>query len=173
MATVWNPSFIARQFTNMYTQAEVSWNNTYGCWCCSVGKWCPNLCAPWTAALQTFLSFTVSLSLLKLMPVESMMHPTISSSVVSFSSCLKSFSASGSFLMSQFFASGGQSIGASASASVLPMNIQDWFPFRWTGWISLGLAVQGTLKSLLQHQDSLCSPVFSFLSFVHAHCVNT
>ena len=64
-------------------------------------------------------------------------HPTVSSSVVPFSSCLKSFPASGSFPMSQFFASGGQSIGASASASVLPMNIQDWFPLRWTGWISL------------------------------------
>ena len=64
-------------------------------------------------------------------------HPTISSSVVPFSSCLQSFPASGSFQMSQFFASGGQSIGVSASASVLPMNIQDWFPLGWTGWISL------------------------------------
>ena len=64
-------------------------------------------------------------------------HPTISSSVVPFSSCLQFFPASGSFLMSQFFASGGQSIGISASASVLPMNIQDWFPLGLTGWISL------------------------------------
>ena len=63
-------------------------------------------------------------------------HPTISSSVVPFSSCLQSFPASGSFQMTQFFASGGQSIGVSASASVLPMNIQDWFPLGWTGWIS-------------------------------------
>ena len=62
-------------------------------------------------------------------------HPTISSSVVPFS-CLQSFPASGSFQMSQLFASGGQSIGVSASASVLPINIQDWFPLRWTGWIS-------------------------------------
>ena len=62
-------------------------------------------------------------------------HPTSSSSVVPFS-CLQSFPASGSFPMNQFFASGGQSIGASASASVLPMNIQDWFPLGWTGWIS-------------------------------------
>ena len=62
-------------------------------------------------------------------------HPIISSSVVPFSSCLQSFPASGSFPMSQFFASSGQSIGA--SASVLPMNIQDWFPLGWTGWISL------------------------------------
>ena len=63
-------------------------------------------------------------------------HPTISSSVVPFSSWLQSFSASGSFPMSQFFASGGQSTGVSASASVLPVNIQDWFPLGWTGWIS-------------------------------------
>ena len=62
---------------------------------------------------------------------------TISSSVVPFSSCLHSFPASGPFPMSQFFTSGGQSIGVSASASVLPMNIQDWFHLGWTGWISL------------------------------------
>ena len=64
-------------------------------------------------------------------------HPTISSSVVPFSSCLQSFPASGSFPMSQLFTSGGQSIGVSASTSVLPMNIQDWFPLGWAGWISL------------------------------------
>ena len=64
-------------------------------------------------------------------------HPTISSSVVPFSSCLQSFPASGSFPMNQVFASGGQSIGVSASTSVLLMNIQDWFPLQWTGWISL------------------------------------
>ena len=64
-------------------------------------------------------------------------HTTISSSVIPFSSHLQSFPASGSFPMSQFFASGGQSIGVSASASVLPMNIQDWSPLGWTGWISL------------------------------------
>ena len=64
-------------------------------------------------------------------------HPTISSSVIPFSSHLLSFPASRSFPMSQFFESGDQSIGASASASVLPMNIQDWFPLGLTGWISL------------------------------------
>ena len=66
-------------------------------------------------------------------------HPTSSSSVIPFSSCLQSFPASRSFPMSQFFASGGQSIraSASASASVFPVNIQDWFPLGWTGWISL------------------------------------
>ena len=64
-------------------------------------------------------------------------HPTISSSVVSFSSHLQSFPESGSFPVSQFFTLGSQSIGVSASASVLPMNIQDWFPLGWAGWISL------------------------------------
>ena len=64
-------------------------------------------------------------------------HPTISSSVIPFSSCLQSFPASGPFQKSQLFAWGGQSIGVSASASVLPMNTQDWSPLGWTGWISL------------------------------------
>ena len=64
-------------------------------------------------------------------------HPAVSSSVILFFSCLQSFPASGSFPVSQFFASGGQSIGVSASASVLPMNNQYWFPLGWTGWISL------------------------------------
>jgi len=67
-------------------------------------------------------------------PLSRWCHPTISSSVVPFS-CLQSFPASESFQMSQFFASGGQSIGVSASTSVLPKNTQDWFPLGWTGWI--------------------------------------
>ena len=77
-------------------------------------------------------------------------HPTISPSVVLFS-CPQSFPASGPFPMSWLFTSGGQNIGLSASASVLPMNIQGWFPFR-IDWFDL-LAVQGTLKSLLQHHS--------------------
>ena len=64
-------------------------------------------------------------------------HPTISASIVPFSSCFQYFPASGSFQMSQFFTSGSQSIGVSTSALVLPMNVQDWFPLGWTGWISL------------------------------------
>ena len=70
-------------------------------------------------------------------PLSRWCHPTISPSVVPISFCLQSFPASGSFPMIQFFASGGQSIGVSASASVIPMNIQDWFPLGLTGWISL------------------------------------
>ena len=82
-------------------------------------------------------------------------HPTISSSVVPFSSCPQSFPASGSFLMSQFFASGGQSIGVLASKSVLPMNTQDWSPLGWTGWISLqskGLSRTFSNTTVQKHQ---------------------
>ena len=90
-------------------------------------------------------------------------HPTVSSSVIPFSSCLQSFPASGSFPMSQFFPSGGQSIGVSASASVLPMKYSGMISFR-IDWLDL-LVVKGTLKSLLQHHSSklsilLCSAFF-------------
>ena len=81
-------------------------------------------------------------------------HSAISSSVIPFSSCPQSFPASGSFQMSQFFASGGQSIDVSASASGLPKNIQDWFPLELTGWISF--QPKG-LKSLFQHHSSEAS----------------
>ena len=82
-------------------------------------------------------------------------HPTISPSGVPFSSCLQSFPASGSFPISQFFTSGVKSIGASASASVLPINIQDWFPLGWTGWISLqskGLSRVFSNTTVQKHQ---------------------
>ena len=90
-------------------------------------------------------------------------HPTISSSVIPFSSCLQSFPASGSFQMSQFFTSGGQSIGVSALASVLPMNTQDWSPLGWTGWISLQ---SKGLKSLLQHHSSKASILWHSVFFI-------
>ena len=90
-------------------------------------------------------------------PLSRWCHPTISTSVVPLSSLLQPFQTSGSFLMSQFFTSGGQSIGASASASasVLPVNIQDWFPSRWTGWISLpskGLSRVFSNTTVQKHQ---------------------
>ena len=88
-------------------------------------------------------------------PLSQWCHSAISSSVIPFSSHLQSFPASRSFQMSQFFPSGGQSIGVSASVSVLPVNIQHWLPLGWTGWISL--LSQGTLKSLLQHHSSKAS----------------
>ena len=88
-------------------------------------------------------------------PLSRWCHPTISSSVIPFSSYLQSFPAAGSFQMSQFFVSGGQSIGVSASASVLPMNIQDWSPLGWTGWISLqsrGLSRVFSNTTVQKHQ---------------------
>ena len=88
-------------------------------------------------------------------PLSPWYHPTISSSLIPFSSCLQSFPASGSFQMSQFFPSSGQSIGVSASASVLPMNIQDWFPLGWTSWISLqskGLSRVFSNTTVQKHQ---------------------
>ena len=91
---------------------------------------------PWTAACQASLSFTISQSLFKC-PLSHWCYLTILSSVVPFSSCPQSFSASGSFPVSQFFASGGQITEAPASASVLPMNIQGWFPLGSTGLISI------------------------------------
>ena len=90
---------------------------------------------PWTAACQASLSITNSWR--NSCPLSWWCHPTISSSAIPFSSCLQSFPASGPFQMSQLFASGGQSIGVSASTSVPPMNTQDWSPLGWTGWISL------------------------------------
>ena len=88
-------------------------------------------------------------------PFSQWCHPTISSSVIPFSFCPQSFPASGSFPLSQLFASDGQSIRVSSLASVLPMNTQDWSPLRMD-WLDL-LAVQGTLKSLLQHHNSKAS----------------
>ena len=91
-------------------------------------------------------------------PFSQWCHPTISSSVIPFSSCLQSLPASGSFQMSQLFASGSQSVGVSASTLVLPMNTQDWSPSGWTGWISL--------------QSKGLSRVFSNTT-VQKHCTGT
>ena len=89
---------------------------------------------------------------------------TISSSVVPFSSCLQSFPASGPFPVSRFFTSGGQSCGVSASASVLPLNIQDWFPLGLTGWISLqskGLSRVFSSTTVQKHHSSALSFLYS------------
>ena len=88
-------------------------------------------------------------------PLSRWCHPTISSSVIPFSSCSQSFPASGSFQMSQLFTWGGQSTGVSASTSVLPVNTQDWFPLGWTGWISLqsnGLSRVFSNTTVQKHQ---------------------
>ena len=117
---------------------------------------------PWTAARQASLSITNSQSLLKLMSIELVMPSTISSSVVPYSSCLQSFPASGSFPVSQLFASGGQSTGVSASASVSPMNIQDWFPLGWTGWITLNILESQEYSPIPQFK-SINASMLSFL----------
>ena len=109
----------------------------------------------WPVAHQASLFFTISQSLLKLRSIESMMHPTISSSVVSFSSCPQSFLASGSFPVSQHFASGGESIRASTSASVLPVNIQGWFLLGLTvliSFLSKGLSRVFSRTTVRKHQ---------------------
>ena len=103
-------------------------------------------------------------------------HPTISSSVFPFSSCLQSFPASGSVQISQLFPSGGQSIGVSASTSVLPMNTQDWSPLGWTGWISLQSKGLSRVFSTPQFK-SINSSVLSFLysptlTFIHDYWKN-
>ena len=90
-----------------------------------------------------------------LCPLNQWCHPTISSSVIPFSSLLQSFPVSGSFPMSPFFKSGGQGIGVSASTSVLTINIQDWFPLGWTGWISLQF--KGLSRVFSQHHSSKAS----------------
>ena len=95
-------------------------------------------------------------------PLSQWCHPTISSCVVPFS-CLQYLPASGPFQMSQLFASGGQSIGVSASASVLPMNTQDWSPLGWTGWISLQ---SKGLSSLLQYHSSKASILWCSAFFI-------
>ena len=101
-------------------------------------------------------------------PLSRWCHPTISSSVVPFSSSPQSFPTSGSSPMSQLFASGGQSIGVSASTSVLPMNTQDWVPLGWTGWISLqskGLSRVFSNSTVQKHQLNIYPTVIYFILF--------
>ena len=110
-------------------------------------------------------------------PLSQWCHPTISSSVIPFSSCLQSFPASGFFQMSQFFISGGQSIGVSAWTWIFPMNIQDWFPLGWTGWISLQSRGLSRVLSPTPPFKSINSSVLNFiynptLTFIHDHWKN-
>ena len=126
----------------------------------------------WTAARQAFLSITNSTPRVysNSRPLSWWCHPTISSSVVHFSSCLQPFPASGSFQMSQFFKTGGQSIGVSGSASVFPMNTQDWSPLGWTGWISLqskGLSRVFSNTTVENHQFFGAQPSSQSNSHIH------
>ena len=126
---------------------------------------------PWTAAHQAFWSITNSQSLLNSCPSSQWWHPTISSSVIPFSSHLQSFPPSGPFQMSQRFTSGGQSIGVSALALVLPMNTLDWSPLGWTGWISLqskGLS-RVFFNTTLQKQQFFFGSQLSSQSNSHIH----
>ena len=110
---------------------------------------------PWTAAARPPRPLPTPGVYSNSCPLSQWCHPTILSSVVPFSSHLQSFPVSGSFQMSQFFTSGGQSIGVSASTSVLPINIHDWFPLGWTGWISLqskGLSRLFSNTTVQKHQ---------------------
>ena len=103
-------------------------------------------------------------------PLSQWCHPTISSSVVPVSSCLKSFPTSESFQRSQLFASGGQNIGVSASTSVLPMNTQDWSPSEWTGWNSLqskGLSRVFSNTTVQKHQFFSAQPFLQSSSHIH------
>ena len=121
----------------------------------------PLFATPWTAAHQASLSITNCRSLPKPMSIELVMS---SNHLILFSSCPQSFPTSESFLMSQLFASGGQSIGAPASSSVLPMNIQDWFPLGLPGWISLqskGLSRVFSNTTLQKIHSSVLSFLYS------------
>ena len=124
--------------------------------------------SPGTAARQASLSFTISWNLSNSCPLSQWCRPTISSSVVPFSSCLQSFPASGSFPVNQFFTSGGQNMGA--SASVLPMNTHSWFPLRLTGLISFqfkGLSRVFSNTTIQKHQFFSAQPFLWSSSHIH------
>ena len=122
---------------------------------------------PWTAAGQSSLSFTISWSLLKLMSIESVMPSNhLILLFIPFSSCLQSCPASESFPMSWLYASGGQSIVVSASASVLPMNSQGWFPLGWTGLMILwSMSLSNTIVQ--KHQFFGAQPSLWSNSHIH------
>ena len=126
----------------------------------SVAQSCLTVCNPMDCSTP---GFPVCYQLLELAQTHGRWCHPVLSSVVPFSSGLHSFPASGSFLMSQFFASSSQSIGDSASASILPKNIQDWSVLGWTGWISLQ---SKGLSSLLQHDSSKASVLWCSALFI-------
>ena len=147
------------------------WSISTLVYCCSVNRvWL--FTTPWTAAHEASLSFTISWSLLKLMSIDSVMPSNHLILCHPLSSCLLSFPASGSFLMSRLFASGGQSVGASASASasVLLTNFQGWFPLELTGLISLqskGLSRVFSNTRVQKHQFFRAQPSLWSSSHIH------
>ena len=135
----------------------------------SVVQSCPTLCNPMDCSTSG-LPIHHQLPKFTQTPLIRWYHPTVSSSVVPFSFCLQSFPASGSFQVSQFFTLGGQIIGVSASASILPMTTQDWFPVGWTGWISSlskGLSRVISNTTVQKHQFFRAQPSLSFNSHIH------
>ena len=149
--TKWDSSFMLSKLGLLNLQAWLRYVQFS-----SVAQSCPTLCDPMEGSTpglpvhHQLPEFTQNSC-----PSSQWCHQTISSLVVPFSSCLQSFPASGSFPMSQYFASGGQSIGVSASALVLPVNIQNWFPLGWTGCISLqskGLSTVFSNTTVQKHQ---------------------
>ena len=125
---------------------------------------------PWIAAHQASMSITNSRSISNSCPASRWCHPAISSSVVPFSSCPQSLPTSESFPMSQLFAWDGQSTGVSASASVLPMNTQDWSPLGWTAWISLqSKGLSRVFSNTIAQKHLFFGAQISLLSNSHNH----
>ena len=138
--------------------------------CCSLTQLCLALCDPMDGSTPGFPVLHHLLSLLKLTSLESVMPSRHLILCNPFSSCSQSFPASGSFPMSHLFASGGRSFGASASASVLPMSIQDWFPLGWTDWISLqskGFSRVFSNTMVQKHQFLCAQPSLWSNSHIH------
>ena len=136
---------------------------------CSVAQSCPTLCDPMDCSMPGFPVHYLLEFCSNSCPLSQWCRPTISSSVTPFS-CLQSFPSRGSFPMSQLFASGGQSIRASASTSVLPINIQGWFPLGWTGLISLlskGLSRVFSSTAIWRHQFFSTQPSLWSSSHIH------
>ena len=135
-----------------------------------LSSWVQLFANPWTGAHQASLSFSISQSLLKLMSIKSVIHPTISSSVTCFSSCPQPFQASRSFPMSWLFTSGSQITGASALASVLPKNIQGWPPLGLTDFTFLqskGLSRIFSKTTIWKHQFFSAQPYLWSDAHIH------
>ena len=155
-----------------HTEIHSSGNDQFS----SVTQSCPTLCdhmdhsTPGLPVHYQLPEFTQSC------PLSRWCHPTISFSVIPFSSCPQSFPASGSFQMSQLFTSGGQNIGVSASSSVLPVNTQDWSPLGWTSWISLqskGLS-RVFFNTTVQKHQFFCTQLFleSNITYIYDYWKN-
>ena len=157
----WKPEVKAIITQRVYTVSPGS---------CSVAQLCPTRSTPWTAACQISLVLQHLRSLLKLLSIESVMPSICLILYCPLLLCLQSFPASESFPMSWLFISDGQSTGASASASVLPMNIQDWFPLGWTDWISLlSMGISRVFSNITVQKHHFFSAQLSLWSNSHIH----